>query len=48
MSYVDNKFVPIEVTEITKDESPKVVYALSVEDHDSFIAGQIICRNKEV
>jgi intein/homing endonuclease len=48
MSYNDNKFAPIEIIEISKDESPKVVYAVSVEDHNSFIAGQIVCRNKEV
>jgi intein/homing endonuclease len=49
MSYnEDNKFVPLEIIEITKDESPKVTYAISVEDHSAFIAGNIICRNKQV
>jgi intein/homing endonuclease len=50
MSYSeeDNKFVPLEITEITKDESPKVTYAISVEDHSAFIAGNIVCRNKQV
>lgn len=40
-------FIPTEITSITMDEDdPRQVYAISVEDTDLFIAGNIVVHNK--
>lgn len=43
----NNTFNPTEITSITVDEDdPRPVYAISVEDTDLFIAGNILVHNK--
>jgi hypothetical protein len=42
-----NTFAPTQITEITLDaDDPREVYAISVEDTDLFIAGNIVVHNK--
>jgi hypothetical protein len=42
-----NSFTPTQITDITLDaDDPREVYAISVEDTDLFIAGNIVVHNK--
>jgi intein/homing endonuclease len=40
------EFIPVEVITINEDDEPSLTFAITVEDTDLFLAGNILVHNK--